>query len=195
MLDVNLPVETVCYNVTEALGSGLEVREYTHNATAAVYNIGAAVTVYQEAQNIGAYCVLGYFVGYTNAKNESLVNARTVPLTLRTNTGAHPGWVGSMVVAPSLYPTRKDLPTPTYGVELAFVPDAGSRYIASLRKQFQESPQLEDFEAVCSQLEARLTKAGVKINKESATTPTHAYYWSRFWTGPWDFECWVAVYP
>ena len=79
-------------------------------------------------------------------------------------------------------------------MQLELVLGNGALRVASLRTQFQQSPQPADFEAVCSQLEVRLGQLGIKINTESVVTPTHAYYFSRLWTGPWDFECWEAVY-
>ncbi len=144
---------------------------------------------------MAAYYVLGFFTGLTNAANRSLLQARTVPLVLRTNTGASPGWVGIMVAAPSLYPTPAGLPAPTYGVKLEAVLGSGALRIASLRQQFQASPQPEDFEAVCQRLSANLAQLGIRVDAASTLTPSHAYYFSEEWTGPWDFECWMAVLP
>jgi hypothetical protein len=196
LLDGSVPVETLCYSVIESHGA-LQLRHYNvSSATAVTYDVAAGVTIYQEAQTEAAFYVLGYFTGECNAANKSLAPAaRTVPLVLRTNTGESPGWVGSMIVAPSLYPTPLRLPVPKYGVKLEPVAGSGpgALRLASLRTQFQQSPQPSDFEAVCAQLTARLAKLGIKVDAASGLTPSHAYYFSREWTGPWDFECWVAV--
>ena len=194
-VDGSTQVETLCYSiVAQHDGAALQVRSYDVTAATAVsYPIAADVTVYQEAQNFAGYYVLGYFTGYTNARNESLLPARTAPLTLRVPSAAFPGWVGSMVVAPSLHPTRAGLPEPTYVVELSAVQADGSVRLASLLVQFQQAPQPADFNATCAQLATRLQQLKIRVDEASAITPTHAYYFTRESFGPYDFECWMAV--
>ena len=101
-----------------------------------------------------------------------------------------------MVIAPSLHPTPAGLPDPSQGVQLADMPSDGSLHLASLHVQFTQSPQPDDFNATCMQLETRLRKLDIIVDFESPVTPTHAYYFSRdFASGPWDFVCWMAVKP
>ena len=191
-------LETLCFTVlAEHDGAALQIRVYdVAAATAVTFPVSAGVTIYQEAMEFDGYYVIGYFVGYTNAKNESLLPARTAPLTLRVPSAAFPGWLGSMVVAPSLYPTRAGLPAASYGVQLADVPADGSLRLASLRVEFNQSPQPSDFNATCAQLATRLHALNIQVDDSSPVTPTHAYYWTReYYQGPWTFECWMAVKP
>ena len=54
-------LETLCYTVIEEHdGAALQIRVYdVTSATAAIFPIGAGVTLYQEAQNFAGYYVLG----------------------------------------------------------------------------------------------------------------------------------------
>ena len=186
------PFETVCYRViaNASLSAGLlTVREYEKgdaDAYIVSYTAPASITTYQEALMLASFYLIDYFV------NNSLSSSRTVPLTLRPPSPANDAWLASMALAPSKWPPTSKPPPPRYGTEVL---PLGKVLVATLRTLFQESPQPEDFEALCVQLRAGVQKElpAWSVNETSPFTTTHARYNGELWTGPWEIECWVGV--
>lgn len=201
LLDNVTEFETLCYSMLSTDEDGLQIRLYnvTSHATAVSYTIAIPpAIVYQQAETEGAFFTLGYFVGYVNSKNQSLLNARTVPLMLRPPYNSNPNhdsWISSMVVAPSVFPTPAKLPRPTYNVSLSPVPEG--LYLASQRITFQSTPQPADFNNTCAILYRKLAKRGVEVDLASPYTPTHAVYYTRDLVEEqaYTFECWVGIKP
>ena len=183
---------------------GLSLREYPAAAarggvTLVTYNASAAITIYQEALTEVSFYVIEYFVGPANARNESLLASRTVPLALRPPTPQHNEWLGFMALAPSEWPAGKTPPAATYGAQLLPLgmsgPKAGPVLLAVQRATSSGSPQPSDFDALCAKLAAGIKAQlpGYELDATSPFTPTHARYYSYMWLGPYDYECWSGV--
>lgn len=193
---VTLALEAACYTV---LGSelGYEVREYTPDGTLVIRsNISSVVTTYQEALMEGAYYVLGYFTGLTNAQNVSLLKARTTPLLLRPSRPAsQKPWFVDMAIAPGLTPNP--LPAPLYGVEVVpLVPSEGVPIqLAARHERLSSSPQPSDFEACAAKLVISLAGSTTwRYNSSSAVSPSYAYFTGEAdILSDYDIECWVGV--
>lgn len=133
-------------------------------------------------------------MGDCNAKNESLLSSRTVPLVLRPPTPYHDEWLSHMALAPSRWPaTRARIPA-TYNVSLA---PLDSVTVAVQYALLQQSPQPSDFDALCKALDANVAAlGGWAVDPKSRITYSHAYYGGQlFFEGPWDIECWAGVLP
>ena len=198
IIDNNTYYETPCYKTLFTDHNGFEIRSYSVGAANLVaYNISADVTVYQEALEMDGYYVLGYFAGYNNEQNESLTNARTVPLSLSVPVpGVRGNWLGFMALAPSKWPVGSQPPAPSNGVELLPLAENAPALLASLHVQLQNgSPQPSDFDALCQTLLGKVDAlSGWKVNKQSPFSPTHSRYYTQNFFGPmFDIECWVAV--
>ena len=205
-LNATFRFEEPCFEVLHNGTGGLSLREYPAAEAArggvslVAYNASASITTYQEALEMTGYYVIEYFVGPGNARNESLLASRTVPLALRPPTPEHNEWLGWMALAPSKWPAGKTPPAPTYGIELLPLgmgaAAADPLLVAVLRVSSSESPQPSDFDAACAKLEAGVAAQlpGYAVSKASPFTPTHARYFGyEFYEGPFDFECWVGV--
>ena len=202
-LNDTFPFEEACFKVLYNGTDALQLREYAAGAGAAAtlvtYNASNAITVYQEALEMTGFYVIDFFVGNANALNKSLLSARTVPLALRPPSAANPGWLGFMAAAPSMFPPGKALPKPLYGIELAPLGGRGGTeavLLAVQRASTSESPQPSDFDDLCANLRAGVTKQlpGYRVNEASVYTPTHARYFGfEFYGDSYEYECWVGV--
>ena len=189
-------LDAACYAV---LGSelGYEIREYPPSSTLVVRtNISAQVTTYQEALTMGAFYILGYFTGDANAKNISLLAARTTPLLLRPSRPAsQTPWFMDMAIAPG---TPQPLPAPLYGVEVVpLVPRKGAPILLAARhEQMSSSPQPSDYEACALKLVTSLAGSTTwRYNASSSVSPSYAYFTGQDFVPeePYDIECWVGV--
>jgi len=199
--------EEACFTLLHNGTGGLSLREYSAasargGVTLVAYNASATITVYQEALELTTFYVIEYFVGFSNALNESLISSRTVPLLLRPPTPAHNLWLGAMALAPSEWPAGKKPPAGRDGVELLPLSMAGPKapaaplLIAVQRAIFQQSPQPSDFDALCAKLKAgvKAQLPGYAVDDTSPFTFTHARYFGYEWYGPtFDSECWGGV--
>jgi hypothetical protein len=176
------------------------VREYSNSgdggAVVVSYNVSAATTTYQEAFELGAFVVIGYFTGL-NAKNVSLLAARTTPLMLRpSRLKSNTPWFIQMAIAPGAVPSP---PKPEYGAELSpLVPANGAPLQVAVRhERLTESPQPSDFEFCARSLERDLARSSNwRYDASAPASPTYAYFTGRDdYTGPFDIECWVGVQP
>lgn len=202
-LNETYPFEKVCYDVLFNGTDGLELREYAAGAgataTLVTYNASDAITTYQEALMETSYYVIEYFIGSTNALNKSLLASRTVPFTLRPPSAANPTWRAAMALAPSLWPAGATPPTPTYGVELAPLGGRGGKQAVRLavqRASSEQTPQPEDFDALCAKLRAAVAAQLPKyaVDDASIYSPTHArYYGYLYFEGLYEYECWLGV--
>lgn len=184
------PFETVCHKIlANASGGLLTVRAYA-GASAKAFAVSSAapptVTVYQEALELTTFYVIDYLT------NKSLVDARTVPLTLRPPTPTHNEWLAQMALAPTRWPPGSTPPAPFAPIEVA---PLGDVTLAALRATLQFSPQPADFDHLCAQLRTAVPKElpAWKVDEASPISPTHARYDGRDWGGPWLVECWVGV--
>ena len=187
--------ETPCFKVLAAAGD-LSVREFVGGRLVTLVEkaLPSSITVYQEAETIGTYDVLAYFMGYYNAKNESLLASRTVPLVVRPPTPQHDDWVVRMALAPSQWPAARARVPPKPGNNLTLAP-LGSGLVAVQYKLFELSPQPEDLAALCKALGANLAAlGGWAVDAASPATFSYAFYsgW-KYYNGPWDVECWAGV--
>jgi hypothetical protein len=188
-------LETPCARILASSPSdSLTIRAYVNGVDVHVaeYAIPASVTTYQEAFELGAYTVVGYFVGYTNAKNESLLTSRTVPLVLRPPTAHNKEWLARMALAPSLWPPTRKVVEPTYNVTLAPLTNAT---IAVQYRLIDQSPQPSDLAALCKELDTNVAKlGGWTVDPTSPFTYSHAYFNGRDYDmGPFDIECYAGV--
>jgi hypothetical protein len=202
-LNETYPFEEVCFKALFNGSASLQLREYAAGAGAAAtlvaYNASASITTYQEALEMTSYYVIEYFVGSTNAENKSLLSSRTVPLALRPPSAANPNWLGFMALAPSRWPPGAAPPAGRYGVELE--PRGGRRgkeavLVAARRAATNESPQPDDFDALCKQLTAAVAAQlpAYRVDEASVYTPTHARFYGFEYIGDlYEYECWVGV--
>jgi hypothetical protein len=205
VLNSTFAFEEACFTLLHNGTGGLSLREYSAAAarggvTLITYNASSAITVYQEALEETGYYVIEYFVGPVNARNESLLSSRTVPLALRPPTPQHDGWLGFMALAPSRWPAGKTPPAPIYGAELlplglGGAAAGGPLLLAVQRATSESSPQPADFDALCTELAAGVKKQlpGYEVDAASPFTFTHARYYGFAWLGPFDLECWCGV--
>ena len=197
-LNQTFPFEEVCYETVYNGTGGFTLRSYSGADAAAslvTSTASSSITTYQEALEMTTFYVIEYFVGGGNARNESLLSARTVPLVLRPPTASHDFWVGHMAVAPSRFPGTKP-PSPVgKGYPISLEP-MGDVTLAVLRDTLNESPQPSDFDALCKRLEAAVKKQAPSwtIDAASPYSPSHARFDSfEFFEGPFDIECWLGV--
>ena len=202
ILNSTFAFEEACYTVLHSGTGGLSLREYPAAAasggvTLVAYNASASITVYQEALEMTGYYVIEYFVGPVNARNESLLSSRTVPLLLRPPTPEHDSWLGFMALAPSKWPAGRKPPAALYDAELLplGMGGAGPLLLAVQRTTSNFSPQPSDFDALCAKLAAGIKKQlpGYEADPASPFSPTHARYFGFEWVGPFDMECWMGV--
>jgi hypothetical protein len=176
-------LETPCYAVVRSApgpaGGALELRRYAGaEATVVQSNASAAITTYQEALEMTGFYILYYFTGPGNARNESLLASRTVPLT------------------PSQWPAHSHPPpVSASGGTLSLAPlGRGEVLVASLHQQFTQTPQPSDYEALCASLASSLGLLGAVLDPDSVYSPTHAYYAGRAdIVDYYDAECWLGV--
>lgn len=194
-------LETPCYAVVRSApgpaGGALELRRYAGaEATVVQSNASAAITTYQEALEMTGFYILYYFTGPGNARNESLLASRTVPLTLHPPTPARNFWLGRMALAPSQWPAHSHPPpVSASGGTLSLAPlGRGEVLVASLHQQFTQTPQPSDYEALCASLASSLGLLGAVLDPDSVYSPTHAYYAGRAdIVDYYDAECWLGV--
>ena len=203
LLNSTFRFEEACYTVLHNGTGGLSLREYPAAAasggvTLVAYNASAAITVYQEALEMTGFYVIEYFVGPVNARNESLLSSRTVPLALRPPTPEHDSWLGFMALAPSKWPAGRKPPAALDDAELlplGMGGAAGPLLLAVQRATSDSPPQPSDFDALCAKLAAGIKKQlpGYEADPASPFSPTHARYFGFEWVGPFDMECWMGV--
>ena len=192
-------LETPCYKVvhqaTTKDGLPLELRRYSGSeAIVAASNASAEITVYQEALTMTAYYLIEYLKGPGNVQNKSLLTSRTVPLTLHPPTPSRNFWLGRMALAPSKWPAHSTPPAPVKNELLDIAPlGKGTFLLASVRKQYQETPQPSDFDALCATLTSNLGLLGATLDPSSIYSPAHAYYFGFENLGADDAECWLGV--
>ena len=196
-LNSSFPFEEVCYEVVFNGTGGFSLRSYAGaNAAAALAtsNASSSITTYQEALELTTFLVIEYFVGSGNAKNVSLLDARTVPLVLRPPTPSHNFWASHMAVAPSRFPSVAKAPRAA-GSDLSLLP-MGDVTLAVLHDTLTSSPQPADFAALCKRLEVavKAQSPGWSVDASSPYSPSHARFDSfEFYEGPFDIECWLGV--
>lgn len=159
-------------------------------------NASAAITTYQEALTLTGFYIIEYFEGPGNAANRSLLSSRTVPLTLHPPTPDRNFWLGRMALAPSQWPPHSHPPAASGSAgTLGLAPlGRGAFLLASLRQQFQQTPQPSDLEALCASLTSSLGLLGAALDPDSLYSPTHAYYFGRAdILEYYDAECWLGV--
>ena len=190
-------LETPCFKVLASSGD-LSVREFVDgkHVTLVEKTISSSVTVFQEAFTIGTFDVLAYFTGELNAKNDSLLSSRTVPLVVRLPASQHDDWAVHMALAPSLWPAARTRIPPIPNNNISLVPIT-SAPIAVQYKLFELCPQPEDLAALCKTLDANLAAlGGWTVDASSPVTYSYASYNGyTYYDGPWDAECWAGVIP
>jgi hypothetical protein len=206
-LNSTFPFEEACFTLLHTGTDGLSLREYAAAAARGgvrllAYNASASSVTYQNLLEIGSFNVIQYFTGPGNSRNEPLLTSRTVPLALRPPTRDNDSWLVWMALSPSKWPASKapPVPLPKYGV--ALVPlgidasAAGPLLIAVQRATSKSvAPQQADFDELCAKGYAAVATQlpGYAFDEASPLSPTHARYFSQLSSGPFDYECWLAV--
>lgn len=190
MLDGDTVFETPCTTVLADDGRGMQVREFAGDATLVTFSTPSSFT-YEQGLTETADLVICYFTGECNLNSTSLVNARTVPLTLRPPTKSFSLYEGGMAVAPSKWPRTANFPVASYGDALVNL----NGTIGALVGHFSAVPTEADFDALCSELAKGLPTLGYRVLTRSHFSPTHARYYSENKANdlPWDAECWLGV--
>ena len=189
-LDGDTTFETPCYTVEADDGRGLEVRTFAGDATLVTFPAASSLN-YGQALTETADLVICYFTGECNENATNALDARTVPLTLRTPNNPNNFYEGAMALAPSKWPHTSAFPVATYGDVLKNL----NGTIASLSGHFPQAPAEADFDALCAELKKGVSALGYRVLQRSHFTPTHARYYSQSKSNdlPWDAECWVGV--
>ena len=180
---------------------GLSLREYvgaSREATLVEFGI-SGTAAYQTALINSSASIFDFFTGEGNVKNESLLDARTVPLVLRPPTPSHNFWMGHMALAPSRFPPGVAPPDPGLGgVSLTPLGVQGVAVTLAVQRVVQKSvfPEPSDFDTLCAKLAAGIKAQlpGWAVDEASPYTPSHARFWTeQFFAGPWTLECWMGV--
>ena len=189
-LDGDTIFETPCTSILADDGRGMQVREFSGDVTLVTYAAPSSYS-YDQALQDTADLVICYFTGECNENGTSLLDARTVPLTLRPSTKSFNFFEGVMAIAPSKWPRNASFPVPTYGDMLEIL----NGTIGVLVGNFPEVPTEADFDSLCSELAKGLPALGFRVLPRSRFSPTHARYYSQNKANdlPWEAECWLGV--
>lgn len=144
---------------------------------------------YVDALPAGVQYIIDYFQG-ANDERRNILNARTVPITVRppTNEGRSP-WTFAMMASTALFPNPFLLPTPL--PPTSPLATFGSHLFAVLKFKTDIRPYDKDFILACNTLVAGLPRQYSVVN--SSWTPTWALYNGQATTANFTNECWVEV--
>jgi hypothetical protein len=189
-LDGDTIFETPCTSILADDGRGMQVREFSGDATLVTYAAPPSYS-YDEGLQDTADLIICYFTGECNENATNLLDARTVPLTLRPSTKSFNFYEGGMAIAPSKWPRNASFPVATYGDMLGNL----NGTIGVLVGHFPQVPTEANFDSLCSELAKGLPALGFRVLPHSHFSPTHARYYSQNKANdlPWDAECWLGV--
>ena len=147
---------------------------------------------YVDALPVGIQYIINYFAG-NNDERRSILNARTVPITVRPPTpGVRTTWTFAMMASTALFPNPILLPTPLLPTQP--LATFGSHLFAVIKFKTDIRPYDKDFILACDNLIAALPPQYTVLNtSQSSWTPTWALYNNQSTTANFTNECWLEV--
>jgi hypothetical protein len=131
--------------------------------------------------------LFGYFGG-SNADSKNLSAALTAPFTLRPVNPERPGpptWVGSLALAPSVWPVGSSPPAPTD--DNVVVRPIDEVVMASVPALLPAAPTEDDFRAAYQSLEELVSLTSLPgewlINTTSPLTPSFNFFFTEAYNG------------
>jgi len=199
---IETPCATTLFDYSDKNGVRLALRAYP---PAAAYVVAARVAddpgnSFSDNLFFTTSFIFQY-LGGSNAKGANLTLSRTAPITLRPPVAgrtADEDWVGTMALAPSVWPPAERLP-PASTLPDVDVALFGGVTMAVRPKVLTAPPVEDDFRSAFAELEISLAFVPLPgrwvINTTSPLTPSFSFFSTQYYNGStWQIEAAAEVF-
>jgi hypothetical protein len=164
-------LESMCSHVLGMQVGDIVLREYGLPINATLVSAHVDGSDFSEVLNVGVQQLLQYF------SDNTILNARTTPITVRDLRDNNLTYIVSMMVSTATFPDNTTIPQPNLPVMLETI---GLRSIAALQFNTTDPPVALDFEKACGRLLSSSLPKGYKFDLVSSWSPSYVFYSSVF---------------